>query len=358
MAKETDTNSSIIELNEELENYFYNTIIPQLFVDARLILRKFTPPAMKAFKLHQKDIGRPFSEVKDNFRYPTILENIQYVIESGKIIEKEIQTTDMRWYQMNVLPYHVKKENRTDGVIITFVDITSRITDLKEQEKIIAEHELLLDTISHDIKNPLAALGMTVQLLRQVPEKGMDRFPKLLGNVESSLSKITEIIHDLMQARWVKHRYQAEEELLDLQNILEDVRLALAPQIQTSEVTFTYNVEAFEITFARRKLRSVVYNLINNAIKYSSPDRKPTIAIASYTENNFLVVSFTDNGIGIAKESLDSVFLKYRRANASVEGNGIGLFLVKNVLETAGGKVTVESELGIGSTFKIYLPLE
>lgn len=77
----------------------------------------------------------------------------------------------MRWYQMNVLPYHVKKESRTDGVIITFVDITSRITDLKEQEKIIAEHELLLDTISHDIKNPLAALGMTVQLLRRVPEK-------------------------------------------------------------------------------------------------------------------------------------------------------------------------------------------
>lgn len=60
MAKQIDNTSSLIELNDELENYFSNTIIPQLFVDARLVLRKFTPPAMKAFKLHLKDIGRPF----------------------------------------------------------------------------------------------------------------------------------------------------------------------------------------------------------------------------------------------------------------------------------------------------------
>ncbi|RZJ50332.1 MAG: ATP-binding protein, partial [Flavobacterium sp.] len=173
---------------------------------------------------------------------PTIIENIKHVIRSGRILEKEIQTTDLKWYQMNVLPYYVKKENKTNGVIITFIDITSRITDLKEQEKMIAEHELLLDTISHDIKNPLAALGMTIQLLRRVPEKGMDHFPELLGNVESSLNKVTEIIYDLVQSRWSKHRYQAEEELLDLQIILEDVRLALAPQIQESGVVFNFKI--------------------------------------------------------------------------------------------------------------------
>jgi two-component system phosphate regulon sensor histidine kinase PhoR len=357
MANLNDDINLLIELNDELENYFSNTIIPQLFVDAKLILRKFTPPAMKSFKLEQNDIGRSFADVKDNFRYPTIIENIQHVIRSGQILEKEIQTTDLRWYQMNILPYHVKKENLTNGVIITFIDITARITDLKEQEKMIAEHELLLDTISHDIKNPLAALGMTVQLLSRVPEKGMDHFPQLLGNVKSSLNKINEIIYDLVQARWVKHRYQAQEELLDLQSIIEDVRLALAPQIQKSEVRFTYEIEASEITFARRKLRSVIYNLVNNAIKYCSRDCKPEICIRSYIELGYFVISVSDNGIGIGAESLDSVFLKYRRANSSIEGNGIGLFLVKSILENSGGKVTVESELGIGSTFTVFLPL-
>lgn len=91
----------------------------------------------------------------------------QTVLATGKILEKEIQTTDLRWYQMNILPYIIRKENKTDGVIITFVDITSRIQDLKEQEKLIAEHELLFDTIVHDIKNPLLGHSLTIQNLYQ-----------------------------------------------------------------------------------------------------------------------------------------------------------------------------------------------
>jgi two-component system phosphate regulon sensor histidine kinase PhoR len=77
--------NSLIELNDELENYFRNTIIPQLFVDADLVLRKFTPPAMKQFKLAETDIGKSISDVKENFRFPTFVENIQQVIDTGAI---------------------------------------------------------------------------------------------------------------------------------------------------------------------------------------------------------------------------------------------------------------------------------
>ena len=73
----------LIELNEELENYFSNTIIPQLFVDADLKLRKFTPPAMKQFSLSPEHIGRPMTEMVDHIRYSTITENIQTVIDTG-----------------------------------------------------------------------------------------------------------------------------------------------------------------------------------------------------------------------------------------------------------------------------------
>ena len=90
----------LIELNDELENYFGNTIIPQLFVDADLILRKFTPPAMKQFNLKDGDKGRPIADIKENLRFPNITDNISQVIESNEILEKEIQTTDFRWYQI------------------------------------------------------------------------------------------------------------------------------------------------------------------------------------------------------------------------------------------------------------------
>lgn len=357
MTNKNEQISALIELNEELENYFGNTIIPQLFVDAHLILRKFTPPAMKQFKLKKDDIGRPLAEVTDNFRFPTIIENIQHVIDSGEILEKEIQTTDFRWFQMNILPYLIRKENKANGVIITFIDITIRIKDLKEQEKMIAEHELLLDTIAHDIKNPLTSLGMTIELLKSVPEKGMERFPVLLGKVESSLFKMKQIISELVETRWQGQRYQAVEEMLDLENILEDVRLTLSSQIREAHAIIKTDIQFSEITFARRKLRSIIYNLVNNALKYCSPDRVPQIFIKSFNEDNYMVISVSDNGIGIESENQQSIFEKYQRVKNSVEGNGVGLHLVKEILNNAGGKITVDSEPGKGSVFTVFIPV-
>jgi two-component system phosphate regulon sensor histidine kinase PhoR len=355
MQSKSEQISTLIELNDELENYFRNTIIPQLFVDAQLILRKFTPPAMKQFNLKTEHIGQPLAAVKENFRFPTIIDNIQQVIDSSEILEKEIQTTDLRWYQMNILPYIVQKGKKTNGVIITFIDITARIKDLKEQEKLIAEHELLLDTIAHDIKNPITSLGLTIELLKKLPEKGMARFPVLLSNVENSLIKMKDIISDLVQSRWQDKRYQAHEELLDLQNILEDVRLTLAPQLKESHGVLKFEISASEITFARRKLRSVLYNLVSNGLKYSTPGVRPYIVIKSFLRKGDLVITISDNGIGIDKQQQRSIFDKYHRVSNEVEGNGVGLYLVKQILETAGGKITVKSTLGEGSVFSVFL---
>ena len=350
--------SALIELNEELENYFSNTIIPQLFVDANLILRKFTPPAMKQFKLKEEFIGRPLEEIEENFRYPTIMENIKVVIATNKILEKEIQTTDRRWFQMNILPYHVRKESKTNGVIITFVDITSRVRDLKEQEKLIAEHELLLDTIAHDIKNPIHGLGLTIQMLKKLSDKSMEKFPLLLNNVETSLGAMKRVINDLIDSRWQKQREQAVEELLDVGNILEDVRLTLAQQILDSQAVINQHITCSEVKFVRRKLRSVIYNLISNAIKYSPADRSPEVDIRCAAEDNYIVISVSDNGIGISQQEQKSIFDKFKRVRTEYEGSGVGLYLVNTMVTEAGGKIELESEPGKGSVFKIFLKHE
>jgi len=167
-------------------------------------------------------------DINENFRYPNI---ISTVISTGKMLEKEGQTTDMRWYLMNILPYITRKDSKTNGVIITFVDITARIKDLKEQEKLIMEHELLLDQIAHDIKSPLAGLYLTCDLLKILPENKSSKFKLMIENLERGLVNIKKVIYDLTESRWGKQKYQAAEELLDLPHILEDVRLALAPQI-------------------------------------------------------------------------------------------------------------------------------
>ncbi|MHB8206001.1 sensor histidine kinase [Mucilaginibacter sp.] len=345
----------LIKLNDELENYFRNTIIPQLFVDRDLILRKFTPPAMKQFALKSDDIGKPIIDIKDNFRFPSIIEDITYVIDHNEILEKEIQTTDYRWYQMNIIPYMITKTKKTNGVIITFIEITARIKDLKNQEMLVSDHETLLDTISHDIKTPLTSMLLSINQLKQVSPDKSKSFLMLFGILEKSIKKMQGIINELTDAGKLKNKYQAEEELLDFENILEDVRLTLAGTIMQSGAKITSEINVSEILYSRRKLRSIVYNLVNNAIKFQSPDRKPEIFIKTEKQKKFIVISVKDNGIGIDPDKQHSVFTKYVRIEKSVEGSGIGLYLVNEIVTKSGGKISLKSELGKGTEFQVYL---
>ncbi len=354
----TDKNQQIknlIEHNDELENYFRNTIIPQLFVDGDLKLQKFTPPAMKQFSLSASDIGKPIADIKDNFRFPSILDNIQQVIESKEILEKEIQTTDLRWYQMNIIPYVIMKKNTTDGVIITFVEITMRINDLKEQEKLLADHEILLDTIAHDIKNPLNNLVVAIELFKNVTPNDEKEFQSLLKIVDSALTKMHKLIKELTEVRKEEHKYKAQEELLNFEHILEDVRLTLNDNIIAANAIIISEINSSQITFSRRKLRTIIYNLINNAIKFKSEERQAKIVVTTNKEGDFIVISVKDNGIGIAENNLEAIFSKYYRSENAIEGSGIGLYLVKEIVSNAGGKVLVKSQLGKGSEFQVFL---
>lgn len=345
----------LIKSNDELENYFRNTIIPQLFVDAELKLQKFTPPAMKQFTLSFEDIGRPIQEIKDNFRFPSIIESIETVIKSNQILEKEIQTTDLRWYQMNILPYVRLQDNKTDGVIMTFVDITMRVKDLKDLEKLIADYEILLDTISHDIKNPLANVVMAMELLKKITSMHVPEYQTILHSVDNAVAKMHKVITELTEVRQNEHKYKPEEELLNIEHIIEDARLALNDNIINAGITLSTDIHVSELFFSRRKLRTVVYNLINNAIKFRSPEHKADIKISTYQERDFTVISVKDNGIGIEESEHEAIFTKYYRSKTKVEGTGIGLYLVKEIITKAGGNVSVNSHLGKGSEFKVYI---
>jgi two-component system phosphate regulon sensor histidine kinase PhoR len=310
---------------------------------------------MKQFRLTNADIGRPIAEVKENFRFPNIIENIQQVTGSNEILEKEIQTTDFRWYQMNIIPYVVQKENKNNGVIITFVEITARIKDLKEQERLISDHETLLDTISHDIKGPLTNLVLAIELFKTEANDNPSQVKSLMGVLENSGKKLQHIINELIDTRKKEYESRAEEELLNIEHILEDVRLTLTENIRESCAVITSEINVSEITFSRRKLRSIVYNLVSNAIKFNTPGEIPRVIIRTEEEEDYILISVKDNGRGIEKKMQETIFSKYYRVENSIEGSGIGLYLVKEIVTNAGGKILLESEEGKGSEFKIFL---
>ena len=340
--------------NEELENYFANTIIPQLFVDAHLILRKFTPPAMTHFDLSTQDLGKKITDVKDNLRYPGITDNIREVILSEEILEKEVQTTDGKWYQMNILPYKVRKENRTNGVIITFVDITSRIHLLRDLEKLNAEHETLLFALTHDIRQPLSALSLMAEVLEQAFEKqDRARFQHCIKRYRSCVTSVKNLLNNFVAANTTGAEAEKKLERINIGSVVEDVTIGLRSQTFTSQ-NIENDIEASEVFFSRNNFRSIVYNLLNNSVKYAQPDRELKVKITTRKLDGFVLVQVKDNGIGIAPEKQERIFAKGERLDHSIEGTGMGLFIIRRMLESHGGRIEVESTPGEGSTFSVY----
>src|SRR5690606_35250484 len=184
------------KLNFDLSNYFSNTIIPQLFVDADLILRIFTPPAMKQFSLTYDHVGKNIADVKDNLRYPHVIEDIQDIIDHpDKVLEKEVQTTDGRWFQMNIVPYIEHEKNVVNGVIITFVDITRRLKALKELEKLNSQYETFKYALAHDIRQPISTITLIADGLLMAHEKNDTiQFKKWIHTLKESSKSLDSLV--------------------------------------------------------------------------------------------------------------------------------------------------------------------
>ncbi|NHE56409.1 sensor histidine kinase [Cyclobacterium plantarum] len=358
-SKHQDTNNTeLIANNEELENYFRNTVIPQLFVDGNLILRKFTPPAMKQFQLSSGDLGKHISELTVQIRFPTIIQNILEVIETNKDMEKEIQTMDHSWYQMNILPYVIRKSNQTNGVIITFVDITSRIETLNQYEKLNLEYQNIIFALSHDLKGPIHNIKGLIGLLKEVKENDKEETNSLLDSMGKSIGKLLKTIEDLTESTKKKTGFAETSERVNIQNIVEDVLVGLGDKISRSKAKIHTEFQVSELKFSRKNIRSIVYNLLGNAIKFSEKIGQPEVWIKTQNLGTYILLTVKDNGPGIDKGKQKAIFNPHTRLDQEVEGTGLGLFIVKRMVEDLGGKVEVESVFGEGSIFRVYFKQE
>lgn len=117
-------NKELLEINDDLNNYFRSNINGQLFIDNELRLMKFSPGTTKQINLLETDIGRPLSNISTNIKFETIIDDIKKVIEEGSVITKEIETNNGKWYQLMTMPYVQQSAHKNTGAIITFNDIT------------------------------------------------------------------------------------------------------------------------------------------------------------------------------------------------------------------------------------------
>lgn len=355
--KETNRNnlSRLRNLQFDLANYFSNTIIPQLFVDSDLILRLFTPPAMKQFSLSHNDINRSIDEVKDNIKYPTVVENIKEVIKTGRILEKEVQTTDGKWYEMNIQPYNEVEEDRNNGVIITFVDISYRFNALKELEKLNAKHEVLMFALSHDLRQPISSMMLLLNGLREANKrKDGENFEKWMQSLEKTLHNMKDLVTDFTEESQPGEEKVQEEAFIDLQEICESVIESLKDLLLSNKIKIIRNFESAQISFPRNNLRSIIYNLLHNAIKFSDPNKASKIEVTITSVQGRVFLCVEDNGIGIPAEKQRDIFKKSSRLNQEIAGTGMGLYIVKRMIESQEGRIKMESTPGEGTLFKVF----
>ena len=347
------------KLNFDLANYFSNTIIPQLFVDADLILRIFTPPAMTQFSLTYDHVSSSIHDVKDNIRYPTFVENIQEVISTNMILEKEVQTTDGKWFEMNIVPYIELEDDRTNGVIITFVDITRRLNALKELEKLNSEHETLMFALSHDIRQPISAITLLADALALAHQKNDPKqFDKCIHTLKQSSKGLASLVDDFTSDNEEIGKEEQREQRLNIQEICSDVLMALKSEIRLHKIEIVKNFHASEIIFPKNNLRSIFYNLVHNAIKYRSSEKASKIEITTVKVKDYVILSVKDNGPGIAEEDQRKIFEKSARIRKDIKGTGMGLYIAKKMIESHGGRIQLESEPGEGSNFKVFFRSE
>jgi two-component system phosphate regulon sensor histidine kinase PhoR len=193
--------------------------------------------------------------------------------------------------------------------------------------------------------------------LEDVEDIKSEEGKEILDSLVESVTNLNRTITDLTDKSDGLDSKNPEKGLgkVHLQQIVNEVRLSLKDKISKSNTEIKTDFNIPDIKYVRRKIRSVLYNLLSNAIKYASSDTIPKIYIKTEKVNEYIVLTVQDNGIGIAEDKHDTVFARYARISDEVEGTGVGLFIVKSMVEDSGGKIEVESALGKGSTFKVYI---
>ncbi len=212
-------------------------------------------------------------------------------------------------------------------------------------------------TASHDLKAPVLNIeGLVHTLKSALKEKNTEKVQLVIKMMKISVLKFKETIQALTEVSKAKSDLDDEKQWVRLPELLHDIELSIQDVIQESDASIRATFECPAVRFSQANLRSVLLNLITNAIKYRSPLRKPVIDISCKRENEKILLKVSDNGLGIPEHYLSKVFMMFKRYHSHVEGTGIGLYLVKRIVENHGGSVEVKSQVDQGTVFTIILP--
>ena len=243
-------------------------------------------------------------------------------------------------------------------------DITERKQIEEEREKLIreleaknAELERFTYTVSHDLKSPLVTIKGYLDFLKQDLSSGRsERVHSDMERISNAAKKMEQLLKDLLELSRIG-RVMNPSKKIPFEEVVREALEIVHGQLEATGVTVHTQSDLPIVYGDRQRLIEVLQNLLDNAAKYIGNQKEPLIEIGHSGEEDGKPIFFVkDNGIGIAPEHYERIFGLFNKLDATTEGTGIGLALVKRIVEVHGGRIWVKSEVGNGSAFYFTLP--
>ena len=343
-------------------------------------------PDLKIVNINKKAFGiikwlkpdiKSILQIKDNTieAYFTTFQNSEYyqcISEVKK--EKKTKYLNKQKYFVNgnevywnvIFEPILKVNGEIQEILIVIIDVTSEIKSTIDMEKTVQSQGEFLVNISHDLKTPLNVISATAQLFNLYCNSGSldekkNSFIKYVDSINQNCYKLSKMINNIVDLSKIEAGFfKLNVSNNNIVEVVEEIVMSVTNFTDSKglNIIFDTDIEEKIIACDPEKVERIVLNLISNAIKFT--DEGDEIFIQVKDKNEFVEISVKDNGIGIEEEHLKLIFDRFKQVDKSLsrnaEGTGIGLNLVKSIIELHDGRIYVESEFGKGSKFTVILP--
>jgi len=305
--------------------------------------------------LFNLQVPNPQARISEILRSPDVLEAYGEALKTGETVRREVQITVMaerlsRHFQLSVAPLRKKHNQEIYGA----VGILHDITELKQADRIRIE---FVGNVSHELRTPLTAINGYLQTLVADVESGrVDQAQEFLKIVMQNVTRLKSLVEDLLDLSALESGKELNVQRVSVREVTENVMRHLNPQNHKVHVSYDFE----EISADEARLEQVLRNILENAFRYVPSGGNIEVRWTHGREPNVLELHVKDDGPGIASEHQARLFERFYRVDEgrsrATGGTGIGLSLVKHIVQRHGGHVQVRSEVGRGSEFICEFP--
>ena len=299
-----------------------------------------------------------------------VIINIKDLIEKNGshyfLNRRHVISGEEQFFKVIFQPLSDIKKKKITEVIVISIDITEEIKAKNKIEEALKIQDEIFANVSHELKTPLNVIFSTNQLMEFYSkddslEDNKEKIYKSINIIKQNCYRFTKLINNIVDISKMNSGFfklnLSNENIVD---IVEDIVQSVSGYIKVKglNIVFDTNIEEKIIACDPDKIERIILNLISNAIKFTNANG--SIFVNLIDKDDTVEILVKDTGIGMDKKHVNNIFKRFHQIDKSLsrnsEGSGIGLSLVKSLVELHGGKISVDSEIGIGSAFKIELP--